>query len=212
MAREQQPEGSGLARLGPPREFLIAGWVEGHHVQRLRDDASRTAICGALWGRGSTASSNWPCGQGRSRARGRGRLWIRVTTRRSPSGHRAATQRSPGEGKSPVRKTRCPSSTANTSQPSSPRHAGVAGTRLTPGTAVVRVADRGPGIPSADRERVFDRFYGVDKARTRDRGGSRLGLAVAQSLIAAHGGRASWRAVRGRRCSRSGSRTSGRSR
>ncbi|MFF4500773.1 sensor histidine kinase [Streptomyces sp. NPDC001401] len=54
--------------------------------------------------------------------------------------------------------------------------------------AVVRVVDAGPGIPPADRERVFDRFYRVDKARSRDRGGSGLGLAVASSLVCAHGG------------------------
>ncbi|MFJ3668908.1 sensor histidine kinase [Streptomyces sp. NPDC090106] len=61
---------------------------------------------------------------------------------------------------------------------------GVAGDR-----AVVRVADAGPGIPEADRAKVFDRFYRVDKARSRDRGGSGLGLAVAHSLVRAHGGR-----------------------
>ncbi|MGV9453963.1 sensor histidine kinase [Streptomyces sp. NPDC003635] len=55
-------------------------------------------------------------------------------------------------------------------------------------TARIRVADAGPGIPPADRARVFDRFYRVDKARSRDRGGSGLGLAVATSLIRAHGG------------------------
>ena len=55
-------------------------------------------------------------------------------------------------------------------------------------SVTVRVTDSGPGIPDGDRERVFDRFYRVDKARSRDRGGSGLGLAVAGSLIEAHGG------------------------
>ncbi|WLW51471.1 sensor histidine kinase [Streptomyces sp. YU58] len=56
------------------------------------------------------------------------------------------------------------------------------------GQARVRVADAGPGIPADDRDRVFDRFYRVDKARSRDRGGSGLGLSVARSLVRAHGG------------------------
>ncbi|MFG2680857.1 sensor histidine kinase [Streptomyces sp. NPDC048392] len=58
----------------------------------------------------------------------------------------------------------------------------------TSGAARVSVADTGPGIPAADRERIFDRFYRVDKARGRDRGGSGLGLSVAASLVRAHGG------------------------
>ncbi|GGW48876.1 sensor histidine kinase [Streptomyces caelestis] len=57
------------------------------------------------------------------------------------------------------------------------------------GAALVRITDAGPGIPPEDQERVFDRFYRVDEGRSRDRGGSGLGLAVAQSLVRAHGGR-----------------------
>jgi two-component system, OmpR family, sensor kinase len=54
--------------------------------------------------------------------------------------------------------------------------------------AEVRITDAGPGIPETDQARIFDRFYRVDKARSRDRGGSGLGLAVARSLIQAHNG------------------------
>ncbi|MFJ9665345.1 sensor histidine kinase [Streptomyces sp. NPDC101219] len=60
--------------------------------------------------------------------------------------------------------------------------------RTGPGEVLIRVADEGPGIPEEHRERVFDRFYRVDRARSRDRGGSGLGLSVARSLVGAHGG------------------------
>ncbi|GGX42865.1 sensor histidine kinase [Streptomyces fructofermentans] len=62
------------------------------------------------------------------------------------------------------------------------------GVSVAAGEAVVRVCDTGPGIAAEDQVRVFDRFYRVDKARSRDRGGSGLGLAVALSLVRAHGG------------------------
>ncbi|MEO7061677.1 MAG: HAMP domain-containing sensor histidine kinase [Lapillicoccus sp.] len=55
-------------------------------------------------------------------------------------------------------------------------------------TAIVVVADDGPGIPVGERERVFDRFVRLDESRSRTSGGSGLGLAIARQLVGAHGG------------------------
>lgn len=56
------------------------------------------------------------------------------------------------------------------------------------GACVVRVEDRGPGIPLALREQVFAPFYRIESSRSRETGGMGLGLAVVRSVVRGHGG------------------------
>lgn len=56
------------------------------------------------------------------------------------------------------------------------------------GSALVRVADTGIGIPAGDLDRVFERFYRVDVARDRETGGTGLGLAIVRHVAETHGG------------------------
>jgi signal transduction histidine kinase len=62
-----------------------------------------------------------------------------------------------------------------------------------PERLVIRVRDRGPGIPEAELERVFEPFYRLEGSRSRDTGGTGLGLSIARQIAQLHGGTLSLR-------------------
>jgi signal transduction histidine kinase len=77
------------------------------------------------------------------------------------------------------------------------RYGGVANVTLArePGTAVIAIADTGPGLPDDQLEAVFEPFVRFEPSRSRDTGGVGLGLAIARTIIQAHGGTVTLRNV-----------------
>jgi signal transduction histidine kinase len=59
------------------------------------------------------------------------------------------------------------------------------------------VEDTGCGVPEGDRPRVFERFFRVDRARSREKGGTGLGLSIVKHIAVLHGGDVSLRSVAG---------------
>jgi two-component system sensor histidine kinase SenX3 len=86
----------------------------------------------------------------------------------------------------------------NASNYSDPGSSIVASARLVGDEVMISVTDSGIGIPQNDVERVFERFYRVDRGRSRLTGGTGLGLSIVRNVVEGHGGRVAIHSIEGR--------------
>ena len=66
---------------------------------------------------------------------------------------------------------------------------------LSDSTVKIQVIDQGIGIPVKEQARIFERFYRVDRARSREKGGTGLGLSIVKHITELHGGKVSVESV-----------------
>lgn len=114
-------------------------------------------------------------------------------SRPAAAGHRLQASVQPGIGPvflDPLKLTQALENLVDNAIKYTPAGSGIELVARTEGNTVqLGVKDNGPGVPAADLPHIFERFYRVDKGRSRDKGGTGLGLSIVKHIVTLHGGR-----------------------